>query len=56
MLDRIEAMTPGQERLKEALKEDLFSIIGIFGPTGVGKSLFALAYGIGSVSEGDIRD
>jgi phosphate starvation-inducible PhoH-like protein len=55
MLDRIEAMTPGQEKLKEALKEDIFSIVGIFGPTGVGKSLFALAYGIGSVSEGKYK-
>ncbi|MFN3268258.1 MAG: PhoH family protein, partial [Zestosphaera sp.] len=27
----------------------------IFGPTGVGKSLFALAYGIGSVSEGKYK-
>lgn len=51
MLEKIEAMTPGQERLKEALKDDSYPIVGIFGPTGVGKSLFALAYGIGSVSE-----
>lgn len=55
MLERIEAMTPGQEKLKEALKDDSYSIVGIFGPTGVGKSLFALAYGISSVSEGKYK-
>ncbi len=55
MLEKIEAMTPGQERLKEALKDDSYPIVGIFGPTGVGKSLFALAYGIGSVSEGKYK-
>lgn len=55
MLERIEAMTPGQEKLKEALKDDSYSVVGIFGPTGVGKSLFALAYGISSVSEGKYK-
>lgn len=55
MLEKIEAMTSGQERLKEALKDDSYSIVGIFGPTGVGKSLFALAYGISSVIEGKYK-
>lgn len=55
MLEKIEALTPGQEKLKEALKDDSYSIVGIFGPTGVGKSLFALAYGITSVSEGKYK-
>lgn len=55
MLDRVNALTPGQERLKKALEDETYSIVGIFGPTGVGKSLFALAYGIGAVNSGKYK-
>ncbi len=54
-MDEINALTPGQERLKKALEDDAYTIVGIFGPTGVGKSLFALAYGIGAVNSGKYR-
>ncbi|MEM4485727.1 MAG: PhoH family protein [Zestosphaera sp.] len=55
MLDRVNALTPGQGRLKEALEDESYSIVGVFGPTGVGKSLFALAYGIGAVNSGKYK-
>jgi len=55
LLDNIKAMSPGQEKLKEALTNEQYSIVGVFGPTGVGKSLFALAYGIDAVSSGRFK-
>ena len=54
ILDRIEPLTPGQKEIVSSLKKD-YDIIGIFGPTGTGKSLFSLAYGIDSVLNGDHR-
>ncbi len=54
ILEKIEPLTPGQEKILDALNDD-YDIIGIFGPTGTGKSLFSLAYGIDDVLEGNHR-
>lgn len=51
-LEKISPATPGQERYIEALKDPNIDIIGVFGPTGSGKSLIALLYGLDQVSEG----
>ncbi len=55
LLDSIKALTPGQEEVKKALQDTAHSIVGIFGPTGVGKSLLALAYGIDAVKSGKYK-
>ncbi|MEB3774542.1 MAG: PhoH family protein [Desulfurococcales archaeon] len=47
----LEPKSPGQERLKEALDSGK-EIVGVFGPTGTGKSLFSISYGIESVLTG----
>ncbi len=52
--DSLEPRSPGQEELKEALKgeEDL---VGVFGPTGTGKSLFSVLYSFSRVAEGEYK-
>ncbi len=55
LLSTIKPLTKGQEALKDALEDEGNSIVGIFGPTGVGKSLWALAYGLDAVKEGRFR-
>jgi len=55
ILDKLKPLTAGQESLKTALMNDGYQIVGIFGPTGVGKSLFALSYGIDAVTSGKYR-
>lgn len=55
MLDSLKPLSEGQERLKSVLSDETYSIVGIFGPTGAGKSLFTLAYGIDAVSSGKYR-
>jgi len=52
--DALEPKSPGQEALKEALssEEDL---IGVFGPTGTGKSLFSVVYSFSKVAEGEYK-
>ncbi len=55
ILDQIEPQSEGQKKLRDALKDEKYSIVGIFGPTGTGKSLFSLAYGIDAVKEGRYR-
>ncbi len=52
VFDKLEPKTPGQEELKEALKSDK-DLIGVFGPTGTGKSLFSIIYAISKVAEGE---
>lgn len=52
ILEKIEPLTPGQKEIVDTLNDD-YDIIGIFGPTGTGKSLFSLAYGIDDVLEGN---
>ncbi len=55
LLNTIRPLSPGQEAVKNALLSKEYAIVGIFGPTGVGKSLLALAYGIDAVREGKYR-
>ncbi len=55
LLNTIKPLSPGQEAVRNALLSKEYTIVGIFGPTGVGKSLLALAYGIDAVREGKYR-
>ncbi len=55
ILDSIKPLTKGQEELLNALRNEEVKIVGVFGPTGSGKSLFSLAYGIDAVSSGKYR-
>jgi phosphate starvation-inducible protein PhoH len=54
LFDKIEPKSPGQEELKKALLSDK-DLVGVFGPTGTGKSLFAIAYGLTAVYRGKYR-
>jgi len=51
LFDKIEPKSPGQEELRKALLSDK-DLVGVFGPTGTGKSLFAIAYGLTAVYRG----
>ena len=55
MLEAIKPQSPGQEKLAEVLKNKDYRIVGIFGPTGSGKSLFSLAYSIDAVRAGGFK-
>ncbi len=52
VFSRIRAESPGQRELIEALKDESKDIVGVFGPSGTGKSLLAIAYAIESVAKG----
>ncbi|QOR93884.1 PhoH family protein [Thermosphaera chiliense] len=49
LLNMVKPKTPGQVEIVDALKNAKYSIVGIFGPTGSGKSLFSILYGVESV-------
>jgi len=49
---KISPQTPGQEEIVNALSDKKYEIIGLFGPTGSGKSLLSILYGIDSVVNG----
>ncbi len=51
--EKLKPLTPGQEDMYQALMSKQYEVLGFFGPTGTGKSLFSLAYGIQSVINGD---
>ncbi len=55
LLSAIKPQSPGQEKLAEVLKNSDYKIVGIFGPTGSGKSLFSLAYSIDAVRAGKFK-
>jgi phosphate starvation-inducible protein PhoH len=55
ILERLKPLSPGQEAMVSALKDPEAEIVGIFGPSGSGKSLFSLAYGIDSVVSNTYR-
>jgi len=55
LLDKVKPMSLGQERLINALKDTRNEIVGVFGPTGTGKSLISCAYGISSVLAGTYK-
>lgn len=52
LLETIKPLTPGQEDLVNTLNNSEYEIVGVFGPTGSGKSLFSLAFGIDSILDG----
>ncbi|MEM1649792.1 MAG: PhoH family protein [Sulfolobales archaeon] len=49
-LEKIKPLSDGQSRLIEALKDASAEVVGVFGPTGSGKSLITLLYGIDQIS------
>jgi len=55
LLEKIKPMSAGQEELLQALKSESYEVVGVFGPTGTGKSLLSVAYGIDSVVEGKYK-
>ncbi|ABM80980.1 PhoH family protein [Hyperthermus butylicus] len=55
LLEKLKPMSPGQEEMLKALTSDEYEIVGLFGPTGSGKSLFSVLYGIDAVLEGKYR-
>lgn len=48
----IKPATEGQRKLAEALGDEGFKIVGVFGPTGTGKSLITLSYGVSQIEKG----
>lgn len=55
LLDNIKPLTTGQERLINVLKDDSNEVIGVFGPTGTGKSFITVIYGISAVLSGKFK-
>jgi phosphate starvation-inducible protein PhoH len=53
VLENLKPLTLGQEEMYKALKDKTYEILGFFGPTGTGKSLFSLAYGIDSIMKNE---
>jgi len=53
--EKLKPLTPGQEEMYKALMNKSYEVLGIFGPTGTGKSLFSLAYGIQSIIDGEFQ-
>lgn len=51
--EKLKPLTPGQEDMVKALMDRNLEVIGFFGPTGTGKSLFSLVYGINSITSGE---
>ncbi|MEB2836160.1 MAG: PhoH family protein [Desulfurococcales archaeon] len=54
IFDRLEPQSEGQQRLKEALRSGR-DLVGVFGPTGTGKSLFATAYALSALARGEYK-
>ena len=52
LLSKLKPLSPGQEQMLEALTSEEYDIVGLFGPTGSGKSLFSVVYSIDAVLEG----
>ena len=49
---KLKPLSRGQAEMKKALESREYDIVGLFGPTGTGKSLFSLVYGIDTLREG----
>ena len=52
LFEKLKPLSPGQEEIRKALLDEKYEIIGLFGPTGTGKSLFGILYGIDAVLSG----
>ncbi len=50
--DKLKPLSRGQAEMKKALESREYDIVGLFGPTGTGKSLFSLVYGLDMLQEG----
>ncbi len=55
LLNKLKPLRPGQEEMLKALTSRDYEIVGLFGPTGTGKSLFSILYGIDAVLEGKYK-
>jgi len=55
VFNKLEPVTPGQEEIRKALLDKKYEIVGLFGPTGSGKSLFGILYGISVVLSGEYK-
>jgi phosphate starvation-inducible protein PhoH len=55
LFSRIQPQSPGQEEIVKALVDKRVEIIGLFGPTGCGKSLFSIIYGVDAVLSGKYK-
>ncbi len=55
LFNKLTPMSIGQEEMKKAFMNKNFEIIGLFGPTGTGKSLFSVIYGIDAVLSGEYK-
>jgi phosphate starvation-inducible protein PhoH len=55
LFDNIKPLTVGQERLINVLKDDSNEVVGVFGPTGTGKSFITVIYGISAVLGGKFK-
>ncbi len=55
LFEKLKPMSPGQEEMKKAFENENYEVIGLFGPTGTGKSLFSTIYGIDSVISGRFK-
>ncbi|MDK2384677.1 MAG: PhoH family protein, partial [Candidatus Korarchaeota archaeon] len=51
----LKPLSRGQRRLKDALLSEDYEVVGVFGPTGTGKSLFSLLYGLEAVARGKYK-
>jgi len=51
----VKPLSKGQEEFVDALKSKEYDIVGVFGPTGSGKSLLSIAYGVKAVMEGEYK-
>ena len=55
LFEKLAPMSPGQEEMKKAFQNMIYEVIGLFGPTGTGKSLFSTLYGIDAVLTGKFK-
>jgi len=55
LFEKLTPMSPGQEEMKKAFRSMNYEVIGLFGPTGTGKSLFSTLYGIDAVLTGKFK-
>jgi len=54
-LKYIKPLSEGQARVAEALASDDYEVVAIFGPTGTGKSLLTVLYGLEALEGGKYR-
>lgn len=55
LFDKLKPLSVGQEEIKNAFVNKNYEIIGLFGPTGSGKSLFSVIYGIDAILSGEYK-